>query len=153
MKVFSIIILVVLGLASAQCSSSKKDSSINKITLEDNSKINIESAYFIKETTSSSISIFFTNLINKNNYTLKKVYFRGMIGKIQYKNDMYFSNLKPPKKDIIMTNETNGEYGNTLPNTTEVSPFTLKENSCIISYIEDNVTKYTKVDSILEKQH
>ena len=75
-----------------------------------------------------------------------------MIGIMQSGKASYFSNLKQPNKDIIMTNQENGEYGNSIPNRARDFPFTLNNDECVISYIDAGKTKYIKLNNIVEKQ-
>ncbi|RLJ63253.1 hypothetical protein CLV86_1790 [Lacinutrix venerupis] len=96
----------------------------------------------------SGIHIYFPTLINKQNYKLEKVYFRGMIGDMQEENNMHFANLKSNKNRLVMSNDENAEYGNTKP---EPFPFELKPNECMISYKHGDKIKYFQVYNIKEK--
>lgn len=127
------------------------------MVLEKNSEIQTSQAYFQKwiagqEAGGNGINIFFPGLINRNNYSLKQVYFRGMIGTIQSGKASYFAKLTYNNKDIIMSNDPNEEYGNTIPDNNEDSSFVLKDNECVISYIDNGETKYVKIKNIVEKE-
>lgn len=107
----------------------------------------IRDTYFQRD--GNVTSIYFPTLINKSNYTLKKVYFRGMVGNMQSGKASHFASLKPFKTtDLIMSNEDNAEYGNTNP---KKFPFELKANECMISYIDNGETKYFQVYNIVKK--
>ncbi|MBD0833839.1 hypothetical protein [Aestuariibaculum suncheonense] len=89
----------------------------------------------------------------KQKIILDHVYFKGKQARLEQVNDSLFighffkDSLK--KKDVIMTNEPYGEYGNTLPHLPEKSPFDLKENECIIAFkVGDEVhfLKYSNVE-------
>lgn len=99
----------------------------------------------------SGINIYFPTLINKDNYKLEKVYFRGMIGDMQSGKASYFANLKSFKDGLVMSNGDNAEYGNTTPTKPEPFPFELKSNECMISYVDKGETKYFQVYNIIEK--
>lgn len=98
----------------------------------------------------SGIHIYFPTLINKYNYKLEKVYFRGMIGDMQSNETSHFANLKSSKDGLVMSNGDNAEYANTIP-TKESFPFELKPNECMISYIDKGETKYFQVYNIVKK--
>ena len=104
-----------------------------------------------QESSGSGMNIYFPTLINKSNYKLEKVYFRGMIGDMLSGKASYFANLKPKKVDLVMSNEGNAEYGNTMPTKPEPFPFKLKPTECKISYIDNGETKYFLVNNIVEK--
>lgn len=104
-----------------------------------------------KEEGGSGINIYFPTLINKSNYKLEKVYFRGMIGEMQSGKASHFANLKSNKVGLIMSNEDKAEYGNTVPTKPEPFPFELKDNECMISYLDNGETKYFQVYNIVEK--
>jgi len=150
-------ILLFVFTNATQCKSAKKNAEAKKMVIETQSEIQTGQVYFQKwvagrQEADSGINIYFPNLTNKNNYPLKQVFFRGMIGEMRSGKASYFANLTYNKKDIIMSNEPNAEYGNTLPNSSEDFPFTLKDNECIISYIDDGKIKYHKIGNIVEKQ-
>lgn len=162
MKLQTLIITAFLSLVLTQCKSSKqvnKESVTNEkeMKLEAQGDITVGQVYFQKwvagrEEGGSGINIFFPDLINKNNFTIDSVYFRNMVGKIMNGKASYFASLSASNKDIIMSNEPNAEYGNTMPNNSEAFPFQLKDNECVISYIDGNEIKYYKIENIVEKE-
>lgn len=89
----------------------------------------------------TGINMFFPNIKTDENIRLDAVYFRNMKGKLQKEKAMYTAVLKndspyytwqPVKKP--------SDY-----------PFDLKDNECVISYIENGTTKYIKIDNLNEK--
>lgn len=101
----------------------------------------------------SGITVLIPMENNKNNVVLDSVYFRGMQSKLESIKSGYVANFKTEanqKEDIIMSNDKKAEYGNSLPNKVNF-PYQLKDNECVISYIEDNTTKYFKIENIIEK--
>lgn len=50
--------------------------------------------------------------------------------------------------DIQMHNDASKEYGNSAPTKKGNTPFTLKENEVVISYIEGKKTKYFKIGDV-----
>jgi len=153
---FTALTLMIVLTSATQCSGSKKATETKEMIIEKQANIETGQVYFQKwvagrEEGGSGINIFFPNLINKNNYVLKQVYFREMVGTMQSGKASHFANLTYNNKDIIMSNEENGEYGNTMPSSGDF-PFKLKDNECIVSYLDGGVIKYYKIGSIVEKQ-
>lgn len=96
----------------------------------------------------SGVNIYFPNLVIKNNATLDSVYFRKMRGKLRNGKASYFASLRKDKpQDITMNGDGKEEYGNKTPE----FPFDLKNDECVISYIENGETKYFKIGDIKEK--
>ena len=101
----------------------------------------------------SGITLFFSIKNNNKNVEFDSAYFRGMQTKLDFKKTGYAANFKTKanqKEDVIMSNDKNAEFGNQLPSKADF-PFQLKDNECVISYIEDNTTKYFKIENIIEK--
>jgi len=154
---FYLVVFLLISTNATQCSSAKKGKDTKEMIIEKVSEIQTGQVYFEKFTASqeageSGINIYFPGLINKNNYVLKQVYFRGMIGPILSGKASYFANLKQQSKELIMTNKENGEYGNTLPSNPKDFPFKLADNECVISYLDNDTIKYVKIDSITERK-
>ena len=88
---------------------------------------------------------------------LDSVFFRGKAIKLETKaqnKSLYigrFLSSTNQKSDIIMSNEPYAEYGNKMPKRSKKFPFELNENECVISYKQDNKTKYFKIGNIVEK--
>ena len=150
---FSIVILFVL-VSFSQCSSSK--------TLQEKAPINFGEVYFQSwvagvEGGGSGINIFIPiKETTLGNFELDSVYFRGKVAKLETKTDktLYIGRFSTPANqqiDIKMTNEPNGEYGNTVTALSENFPFQLKDNECVVGYKDNNQTKYYKIENISEK--
>ncbi len=91
---------------------------------------------------------------NKNNVTFDSIYFRGYKAKIEIGKINYVANIKTEinqKEDLIMSNNGPDEFGNKTPLKDPNFPFKLKNDECVISYIEKNTTKYLKVENLVEK--
>ena len=136
-----------------QCSSFKNPS---EIVLEKTNPITIEKPYFQSwvagiQGGGSGINLYLP--IQNTTLKLDSAYFRGMIAKVQIINTGYVSHFKTAlnqKEDIIMSGEENAEYGNQIPANNNPFPFQLKENECVISYTEDNTTKYFRIINLIE---
>lgn len=89
---------------------------------------------------------------------LDSVYFRGKgtkLEKVQLDNVMYvgrFDNDFNQKKDIVMSHDSEEEYGNQAPLLDTKIPFDLKNSECVVSYKEGTETKYFKIENITQKQ-
>ena len=87
---------------------------------------------------------------------LDSVFFRNM--KTKLKQDL--NSLQPvfvgvftfpnTEKDYILHENAAKEYGNTPPNITVNTPFELKKNEAVVSYLLDNKTYYYKIDEVEE---
>jgi hypothetical protein len=90
---------------------------------------------------------------NKNNVAFDSIYFRGYRAKIDIEKINYVAYIKTEtnqRKDIIMSNNGNDEFGNKSPLKESDFPFKLADNECVISYIENKTTKYIKVKNLIE---
>ncbi|WP_299883765.1 hypothetical protein [uncultured Lacinutrix sp.] len=157
MKTYIILVLACFSLILLmQCSSSKKGVKMEEKKIEFQSDIVVKAPYYTKwaageKSGGTGFNVYFPNLINKSNYPVETVYFRNLTGRILVGKGAYFVTLKDKTKDIIMSNEPNAEYGNTLPNNQDTFPFQLKDNECVISYIVNGETKYYKMNNLVEK--
>ncbi len=92
-----------------------------------------------------------------NNIQLDSVYFSGKVIKLQKlesSNELYVGRFKSnlnPKPDVVMSSEMNEEYGNKVLKLENKIPFELKNSECVVSYREDEKTKYFKIEGIIEK--
>ena len=152
---FSILLLVVLT-SFSRCSSTKKPIEDSQKTYQEKPSFELGDVYFQKwvsgvEGGGSGIHVYLNNVINKKNITFDSLYFRGLKGKVVTGKMGYFTNLisiKNQKQDRIMSSEPNAEYGNEIPNAIPE----LNDKECVISYIEDDQTKYYKFNSLKEKK-
>ncbi|WP_111308775.1 hypothetical protein [Confluentibacter sediminis] len=128
-----------------QCSSSKR--------LQKNLPFKIGEIYY--QELGSNINIFITMKSNPKNILLDSVYFQGKQTKLEYKNNMFigiFKTLIIKKQDIIMSHEPYAEYGNEVPKLPETSSIKPEDDECIVSYKEDNVIKYLKIEHVTQKE-
>ncbi|AUC82913.1 hypothetical protein CW733_12585 [Lacinutrix sp. Bg11-31] len=167
MKLYKTLVLLMLSVvvltSFTQCSSSKKTSNLknNKQTLklEDKGSFTLENIYFQSWIAGvrgggSGIHMYITVKSNKNNVAFDSVYFKGLKSKIEISKMGYIASFKTEanqKDDIIMSNNKNAEFGNETQKKQDF-PFELNDNECIISYIENNTTKYLLVENLQEKK-
>lgn len=88
---------------------------------------------------------------------LDSVYFRGKATKLEEKafngTVTYIGRFKSKpnaSKDIIMSSDSKEEYKNTVE-VLEKIPFDLKDNECVVSYMENEAIKYFKIENVIEK--
>jgi hypothetical protein len=153
--IISIALLSFVILGFSQCSTTKE--------LQEKAPTTIGKVYVQKwvagiEEGGSGLYIFIP--VSDASITLDSVYFRGRATKlsVKYQNkNMYVGNFINPSKqkhDIIMSGDPKAEYGNKSPilEKQKPIPFELKDDECVISYIEGKKTKYFKIGNIVEKQ-
>ena len=155
-QILGLVLLMMFTVSFSQCSSTKK--------LQTKPPVKIGKVYTQKWVAGikgggSGLYIFIP--ISDTLITLDSVYFRGRVTKLsqKYQNkNMYvgnFINQQKQSQDIVMSSDPKAEYGNKLPiseESTEKFPFELKDDECVISYIDGKKTKYFKVGNIVEKQ-
>lgn len=148
---FSTLMLIVMA-SFSQCSTVKK--------MQKNAPAKLGQVYCQKwiagiEGGGAGLNIYIPT--EDNSMQLDSVYFRGKAVKLELKNQngiiyigRFISDFNT-KKDLIMSNEPNAEFGNEMPKMAQKIPFELKDNECVISYKEGITTKYFKVDNVVEK--
>ncbi len=158
MKLITNVFLIVLILISfSQCSSAQK--------LQEEALVKFGKAYYQNwvagvQGGGSGIDIFIPveQEMPKEQIKLDSIYFRGNVSKLEMSptnTSLFigrFLSESNQKKDIIMSGNPNDEYGNEAPKLKVKIAFELKENECVVSYIEDNKVKYFKIENVVEKQ-
>ena len=165
LKIVSLSIFVfIVSTIFSSCSSTKVSNNQNINTqipqkLEEKVPFEIGDIHFQKwaagvQNGGSGIHMYIQVLTNRSKVVFDSVYFREMKAKMKIGKMGYFASfntITKKKQDIIMSNDSNAEYGNTIPSISKF-PFDLKDDECVISYIEDEITKYYKVENLVEKQ-
>jgi len=138
----------------SQCSSAQK--------LQENMPFNIDEVYSQKwiagvQGGGSGINVFLKLKDNNHNVVFDSIYFRGKGAKLETNPDRNFcvGRFSTPfnkKQDVILSDKPKGEFGNEAPIIPKKPPFDLKDSECVISYKENNSTKYFKIEKIKEKQ-
>jgi len=104
----------------------------------------------------SGVNVFIKILNNPNNIELDSIFFQDKSSKVFLINNTQaigrFKSDINQQKDVIMSNEPYAEYGNNVEKTPNKPRFELKENECVISYIEKTRTKYFKIETIRKKE-
>ena len=158
MKLFTnVFVMAIIMISFSQCSSAQK--------LQSKALVKFGQAYYQNwvagvQGGGSGIDIFIPveQKTSREIIKLDSVYFRGKVTKLERKPNTAslfigrFTSEKYQKKDIIMSSNPKDEYGNEAPKLKVKIPFELKENECVVSYIEDNKVKYFKIENVMEKQ-
>jgi hypothetical protein len=152
-KIVGLLTLTLVMASFSQCSSAQK--------LQKKAPTTFGEVYFQKWVSGvagggSGINIFVETLTD--NVQLDSVYFRGRAAKFEVKpaNKLLYIGrfLTDSNKNehMIMSSDTNQEYGNKAPIIPSKIPFELKDNECVISYLSNNQTKYFKIENIEERR-
>lgn len=141
MKPTKIMVLLITILTIVNCTAPKP------YTLQEKSAVNLSHAYFYDWTTeikigSAGTNIFLANLTAPEEITIDSVYFKNMKGKLVEGRSMHYAHL------VKMLPNSKGNQVLTLEN----FPFSLNNRECVVSYIENGITKYFKVNNLKEKE-
>ena len=152
----NLILFSVVLTCFTQCSSAQK--------LEKETPFKIGSIYFQNwvagiEGGGYGINIFISiEDFSQDKIELDSVYFRGKVSKFETKRNnlgLFIGRFSTPfnqKRDLIMSNKPNAEYGNEAPQANFKILFDLKDDECVISFKEGNKTKYFRVENVVEKR-
>jgi len=137
---FAIVLAVVFSF-TFQCSSSKSIAT----TFEESASFNVKPVYFQEwyagiKVGGTGINIFVPVINEAQNITIDSIYFRNLKGKLVKQNGKYLAILKNKSRQYIFKK----------PEKPSNYPFTLTDNECAISYVENGQTKYYKIANINE---
>ncbi|WP_034060058.1 hypothetical protein [Lacinutrix jangbogonensis] len=142
--------------SSNEVSNSKNNNQILK--LEDKTSFILGNAYFQSWVAGvrgggSGIHLYISVLSNKNSVAFDSVYFRDMKSKMQLDKKSYIASFKTAanqQDSIVFSNNIKAEDVNQLLKSN--FPFNLKDNECVISYIENGTAKYLLLENLTEKR-
>lgn len=152
-RTMSLLFMLFIIVSFSQCASTPK--------LQHNLPLEIDEVYYqtwaagAKEG-GTGINVFIPIKSNSNDIVLDSIYFRGKSTKIEFANTALavgrFKIKANQKQDIIMSNQPYAEYANKVPEIPEKIPVELKEDECVVSYLEKNKIKYFKIEGIVKKK-
>lgn len=148
-----LVYLVFLSLAFLNCSSVQKIQSSIPIEFGD-----VYYQHWIAGVKGggSGINVFINVASNKKNIELDSVYFQGKVSKLEeVNNSLFIGRFKTTanqREDLIMSSNPKEEYGNQIHKPKEDIPFELKNNQCIISYMDSDKIKYFMIEDIKKKK-
>lgn len=152
-RALGLLSLTLILVSFSQCASTQK--------LQKKSPTKFGETYFQKWVSGvaqgpSGLNIFIEVL--DDNIKLDSVYFREKAAKFEVKPanttlfiGRFISEFNK-NKDMIISSDSNQEYGNKVPEIPKTIPFELNYDECVISYIVGNKTKYFKLENIEERQ-
>lgn len=154
LKIIKSLFFLFISVSFFQCSSGQK--------LQDTAPFKAKDVYFQSWVAGikgggSGINIFIPITFQQEKVALDSVYFRGKVAKLEadIKNNLFigrFQGETNQQKDLIMSGDSKDEYANRLPDKENTFPFQLNSTDCVVSYIENDIIKYFKIDNIVEKQ-
>lgn len=152
-KIVFFLFIPVFMMSFSQCGSTKKFQ--EEVPLEIG-QVSYQNWVAGVEGGGSGVNLFIPIVSNSNNIILDSVYFKGKQAKLELKNQSLFvgrfKNAANQKKDIVMSSDRIAEYKNPIPKIPKKIPFELKDNECVISYLEKNKIKYFKIEGIVKKE-
>ncbi len=147
--------LVFVGFS--QCNTPKKAMKITKtITLQERNATQVYYQHWVAgvQGGGSGVNLVISKKVLDNIKPIK-IYFRNKTALVEEKQFDYVARYKGTVNqinDYNMSANPKEEYGNTAAKNTENFPFQLQENEAIISYLQNNTTKYLKLTNITEKE-
>ena len=151
------LLITCVILLFAQCGSSKADEQ-EKYPLDPNPPFTVKDVYSQKwvagvQGGGSGTNVHFTLVDFSRDVVIDKVYFRGQVTKVQQSPQTgnqfvgYFKN--ETGRDVIMDIDPAKEAANT-PKTP--FPFELQDNEAVLSFLDGNFVRYSKVVNIREEE-
>ena len=152
-QILELVVLTIIMTSFSQCSSAQK--------LQNKAPTAFGEIYFQKwiagvEGGGSGVNIVIETL--NSNVKLDSVYFHGKVAKLEVKpnNELIyigrFISEFNKKENMVISFDTKQEYGNKAPVLPKKIPFELKDDECVVSYLESGKTKYYKLSNIIEKR-
>ncbi len=123
-----------------QCASSKEGTTFETPTSFKVKPVSFQEWYAGIKVGGAGINVFVSVVNRSQDIVIDSIYFRNLKGKLVEKNDKYQAILKNKSRHYTFNNtEKSNNY-----------PFTLTDNECAISYIENGQKKYHKITEVNE---
>ena len=108
--------------------------------------------------TGSEVRIVLSRM-NEEEVSFQNIYFRGKVAKVSVETEdtgmVAIAKFSGQKPDIVMHADPKKEVGNQPPdlNTQAATefPFELRKDEAVLSYLEDDKLKYTKITGVKQK--
>jgi hypothetical protein len=149
-----LIVMLILMASFSQCSTAQK--------LQKEAPTQFGDVYCQKWTAGiqgggSGINLFIP--IADKSIQLDSAYFRGKSVKLEVKETkegvIYIGRFKTEfnePKEIIISSDPKQEYANKLPVKQEEIPFELKDDECVVSYIQEDKPMYYKISNVRQQE-
>ena len=152
-RIFGLLILIVIMAGLSHCSSAQK--------LQKEAPTEFGETYYEQWVSGvaqgpSGLNIYIE--LKGESIQLDSVFFRGKVAKLEVEpsNKLLFIgrfiNESTEKRDMIMSSNTDQEYGNTAPEIKTNNPFDLGQSECVVSYKHKDETRYYKLVNIVKKE-
>lgn len=120
-----------------QCISTKEVASTN---FEERVPFKIKSVYFQEwfagiEHGGTGYTLYLPVVQKGSDVSVEEVYFRNLKGRFYFQDGRYIAILKNPNKSYVFTKVEKPEN----------YPFDLKDNECVVTYVENDITKFYKM--------
>lgn len=147
---FSIILGSTILFSFAQCGNSKEMA----YKLQEKSPFKITKVYYQEwvagiQGGGSGVDVYFIfSDLDTDKITIDNIFFRGQKANVETNNKAYIGRFKTninQKPDIIMSSQTDDEYGNKVPQKKAKFPFDLEKDEAVIGYREKGKQKYLKL--------
>lgn len=160
MRITAIILLLFTTIVLCNCKSAQNENSPISLKLEEKPSFQLGQVYFQKwiagvQGGGSGIHFYMMIETNLNHVVFDSVYFKGQKAKLKIGKTGYlasFTTRLNQKENMVMDGDSKQEYGNELPQNYKSFPFQLHDNECVIQYTEKGITKFYKVEKVVEKQ-
>ena len=140
-KITFVIALIAITFTTFQCASSKVAPEQYEQQIPFNVKpVSFQEWYSGIKVGTTGLNVFLPITNVNQNVTIDSIYFRNLKGKLEKKEGKYFAVLQNTFKGYTFKKSERPED----------FPFTLLDYECVISYIENGVTKYHKVSQLNE---
>ena len=135
---YAIVFTVIYGTAFSGLAQNK----VSTATFVEQAPFKVNQVYFQEwyagiKVGGTGINIFLPITNVEENIEINQVYFRNLTGKLTKKDGKYYALLKNKSPHYTFKkSEAPANY-----------PFVLGDNECAVSYIEDGITKYLKIEA------
>lgn len=156
MKLILFFCSLILIVFAVSCSSSCKIAKVKEGFIIENSEAKVIKKVTYQlwnggtEASGSGYNMVIDLAKSDKKIELDNIYFRHSKAAIKTTTNGFKANLKIEKhKDIQLSSNPSDEYNNELPQK-DAFPFQLNDNECIISYFENDRSKFIRVSNLKE---
>ncbi|MFV0541898.1 MAG: hypothetical protein ACK5MZ_11815 [Aestuariibaculum sp.] len=136
--------IITISVPFLQCKSMNQQKQV-----QNNTAVEVMSIFYIENDNEIILNLYAQTLAD--HVVIDSIYFKGRSSKLKLVSDNSYTGtlkLNNIHSDIIMSSDTNAEYGNKLPLKYNAFPFKLNKNQAAISYHIKNKTEYLIVEGV-----
>ncbi len=147
-QAFSCIAILILTMSFLRCSTAKALQSKAPISLGD---VYCQSWVAGVKGGGAGLNIFIPT--TDTSVKLEQVYFRGKVASLETREGLYIGRYSSGENQLKhLALGTESKEDKVITPKDEAFPFTLKDSECVVSYKENNKTKYFKIKNVLQKE-